>query len=429
MSQAIILAHGYRKELFPLIEHTPSCLFCLLGKPILFHLLDELYALGVRKATLVLYHLPHEVEEAVADGSRFGIEISYLLSHSLKEPCKELFVTLQDVDKKTPLYFCSADSFTKVKNPPPLFAVGGSFAKVRAEELLKLSPHSEEVEIWDELTRVLPTAPGITFSATTIATLVDANLSALKQYQELLLPPTIHKREDILSSRDASIHPSAKLHGPLFIGAGCMIAKGAAIGPNVVIEENCIIDEGAKIEEALIGAGTYIGRGLKICDAAIFKNDLFHLGLNAHVELHDELLFSSLNPFSLKKNFFSFFERAFAFLFSLILFPLIRKFEMSGEDSSGWHFISDHHIKELIVNLPRIAKGRAHFVGVKPRDDKTCATLSKEHLEIIQKQKMGWAFLDYPGDETSAFACDAYYAASHSFFSDLKLFAKKLFNC
>jgi hypothetical protein len=426
MSDAIILAQGYRKDLLPLIEEKPSCLFCLLGKPIIFHLLEELYSLGVRKATLVLHHLPHKVEEAVGDGSRFGIEITYLLSHSLKEPCKELFITLADCDKKKTLYFCSGDSFTKVENPPRLFAVGGSFAKVEAEQLLRLSPHFEETEIWDELCRILPTTEGETFSCRSLSSFSDANFSLLKHPEKLYLPPTVKKKGDIFISQEASIHREAKLQGPLFIGSGALIAKGASIGPHVIIEEGCIIDKDSSLQEAIIGENTYVGKGLKVCDSLIIRKDLFHLGLGTHIELHDALLITPLDAFSWKKTFYCGLEKGTAFFFSLLLFSFIRKYEKEGDGAFGWHFIPGHRFKELIVNLPRIAKGEAHFVGLKPRQDKVVSSLSKEHQALIRKEKMGWAHLDYPEDETSSYACDAYYAASHSFLSDLKLFLKKL---
>ncbi|GHH78972.1 glucose-1-phosphate thymidylyltransferase [Streptomyces sulfonofaciens] len=78
--KALVLAGGAGTRLRPLSHSTPKQLVPVAGRPVLFHALDELRAIGVREAGVIISEgRPGEqIRAAAGDGSRFGLDITYL---------------------------------------------------------------------------------------------------------------------------------------------------------------------------------------------------------------------------------------------------------------------------------------------------------------------------------------------------------------
>ena len=72
-----ILAGGLATRLMPITQTIPKALVDVAGKPFVVHQLELLRAHGIRKVVLCLGHLADQVEAALGDGSRYGIEIAY----------------------------------------------------------------------------------------------------------------------------------------------------------------------------------------------------------------------------------------------------------------------------------------------------------------------------------------------------------------
>src|SRR5262249_28761885 len=64
--KAVILAAGSATRLRPLTEHRPKCLLEVAGQPILKRLLDQLAALGVDGAVIVLGYRGDQIRDAIA---------------------------------------------------------------------------------------------------------------------------------------------------------------------------------------------------------------------------------------------------------------------------------------------------------------------------------------------------------------------------
>ena len=72
-----ILAGGLATRLGTLTKQTPKCLLEVSGRPFIHHQLRQLRTQGARKVVLCLGYLGERVEEAVGDGSAFGLEVAY----------------------------------------------------------------------------------------------------------------------------------------------------------------------------------------------------------------------------------------------------------------------------------------------------------------------------------------------------------------
>lgn len=75
--RAMILAAGRGERLRPLTDETPKPLVQVGGKPLIEHHIAGLAAAGFRKLVINLAHLGDQIETALGNGSRFGVNIAY----------------------------------------------------------------------------------------------------------------------------------------------------------------------------------------------------------------------------------------------------------------------------------------------------------------------------------------------------------------
>lgn len=72
-----ILAGGLATRLHPITETIPKALVDVAGKPFIHHQLELLRAAGIQRVVLCVAHLAEQLEAALGDGSRFGVELRY----------------------------------------------------------------------------------------------------------------------------------------------------------------------------------------------------------------------------------------------------------------------------------------------------------------------------------------------------------------
>ena len=75
--EAVVLAGGQGSRLLPVTAELPKPLVPVGGKPVIEFLLRQLRQGGVKRVCLAVNHLAHLIEEAIGDGSRFGLEVVY----------------------------------------------------------------------------------------------------------------------------------------------------------------------------------------------------------------------------------------------------------------------------------------------------------------------------------------------------------------
>lgn len=75
--KAFILAAGRGERMRPLTDHTPKPLLVAGGKPLIVWHLERLAAAGFRAIVINHAHLGAQIEQALGDGSRWGLRIQY----------------------------------------------------------------------------------------------------------------------------------------------------------------------------------------------------------------------------------------------------------------------------------------------------------------------------------------------------------------
>ncbi len=75
--KAVILAAGRGTRMGPLTEELPKPMLRVWGKPILEHILAGLAGVGIRDFFIITGHRAEVIEDYFADGSRWGVRISF----------------------------------------------------------------------------------------------------------------------------------------------------------------------------------------------------------------------------------------------------------------------------------------------------------------------------------------------------------------
>jgi N-acetyl-alpha-D-muramate 1-phosphate uridylyltransferase len=75
--KAMILAAGRGERMRPLTDHTPKPLLEVGGKPLIVWHIEHLAAAGFRELVINHAHLGKQIEEALGNGSQFGVSIQY----------------------------------------------------------------------------------------------------------------------------------------------------------------------------------------------------------------------------------------------------------------------------------------------------------------------------------------------------------------
>lgn len=78
-SLCIVMAGGFGKRLMPYTENIPKPMIKVRGKPMLHHIIKNASNVGFKKFALILHYLPETIMEYFGDGSKFGVEIEYVI--------------------------------------------------------------------------------------------------------------------------------------------------------------------------------------------------------------------------------------------------------------------------------------------------------------------------------------------------------------
>ncbi|OYT41851.1 hypothetical protein B6U80_00350 [Candidatus Pacearchaeota archaeon ex4484_26] len=81
IKKAIILAGGKGERLRPLTYETPKPLLEFRGKMMIEHIFEMLKREGIIDVTLTLCYLPEVFKERLGDGSKFGLNINYVVEN------------------------------------------------------------------------------------------------------------------------------------------------------------------------------------------------------------------------------------------------------------------------------------------------------------------------------------------------------------
>ena len=320
LSEAVILVGGQGTRLQPLTCYLPKPMLPVLNHPFLEHTITYLKEYGVGNITLALNYLPEAIQGCLGDGSRLGVSLNYAVEASplgtagaVKNAERYLDCTFAvlngdiftDLDITDMLAFHRRKgakvtiALTWVDNPSA-FGVVETDSDGRVKRFTEKPSPGRIASNWinagtyiiePEVLGYVPQNSHYMFERGLFPLLLELNepvygypfsgywldMGTAEKYLCLNCDLLLNKgsnhlipglgRESISCGKDVTIHPSARITGPVVIGSRSQIGRGASVTGPIVIGADCYLGEDVGIEEAILWDGVSIGAGgrLKQC--------------------------------------------------------------------------------------------------------------------------------------------------------------------
>lgn len=163
--------------------------------------------------------------------------------------------------------------------------------------------------------------------------------------------------EGIWVGRDNIIHPNVRLTPPVSIGNGCRIGREVELGPGAVIGSNVIIDDEATVKNSTILDFTYVGQLVNLEERIVNKTLLIDINTSESVNVVDNFLLDEASPTSIGSGFKRLLELLFSSVLLFILSQLMFLIGVATFISTGGH---------LLVRLPRIGRRPGRIRSTQP---------------------------------------------------------------
>jgi len=470
--RAIIIASGLREGFFSLLRYRPTGLLRIGDKPMLYHVMDFLSARQMTSCELIVSYLPASIEEKVASGSRWGLQVTYHLAKKAHYPLSAILPVMEQwpdepflIGTADCLPAFAQDLFDESAPRSCLFDYPSKkwsgWAVLRKKELAAVPYETRYDDLHKALTTSLASRTVRPFlSVQTLIDLKKSNEKVLKQKVDAHFFPSTAKEveEGVWISRAVSLHQSVKVNPPVFIGENSQIKEEVEIGPNAIIENHCIVDKASIIKDALVCQRSYVGEGLVLEGCIVDRNLLINMKHEAEIRVVDEFILCELKPFRFNNVCCKFCERLLAATALVVLSPIYLLIRMncgikekravkipSPRDPLLWNDFSYYEFapkdkkrfRRCVLFFRRlpylwaIMSGYLHFVGVALRTSEELKALPGDWQKLYLQAKAGLITLEAFNDGKEAtkddrYAAEAYYAVHQSFFFDLKLFFRYL---
>jgi NDP-sugar pyrophosphorylase family protein len=370
----ILLADRKGQELLPLTDTTCVSLLTVAGKMVIEHTLEALVEANLRHAHIILSAYAEQVKEALGNGERWGIRLTYSTSRTEESAIQQL-ASLQK-QPAAPFLILRADiirssqirAFLEQANRLTDPCVQALFNDENAYMMLCSNAQHGDLNCLDWLNpiqnRVAKTTVNLSGGVATLYSLADyhrANLDAAAGRIPKLLISGRQTALGLTQGRNTQVYPQSLKQGIALIGSNCHLQPSVELRGDVVIADNVIIDHQASIESSVILAHTYIGQLVELRNAIVRGNDLIRVDNGTILKISDSFLLADLKTKTFNKSLNAIPSRVFGVLLLLLSLPL-------------WFlalFISllQNPIRPVIVNKLRGNKIEPNDFGVPERTE------------------------------------------------------------
>jgi bifunctional UDP-N-acetylglucosamine pyrophosphorylase/glucosamine-1-phosphate N-acetyltransferase len=290
----------------PLTENRPKVMLPIANRPMLEYIIGEARMAGISEVTLVVGYKKEAVMDYFGDGSRFGVDIEYVVQErqmgtghafgmaasscrgrfialngdvmvtaahlrKLMRRREEAVVTVKEVADPRQYGVIVADGdrvariVEKSVNPPSRLANAGIYlfsdSIFSAIGETGLSPRGE-IEVTDSIQRLIDGGRSVGYEA-----MEEEWLDVGRPWDLLAANELALKR--LKGETRGTVEPFATLKGEVWVGEGTIVRNGAYIVGPVIIGNNCDIGPNCYIR-----AFTSIGDGVHIGNAVEVKNSI-----------------------------------------------------------------------------------------------------------------------------------------------------------
>jgi glucose-1-phosphate thymidylyltransferase len=325
--KGLLLAGGHGTRLRPLTYTSNKHMLPIANKPILFYGLESIRDAGIREIGIILGPMREGVVDAVGDGSKFGVKVTYIdqpepkgLAHAVmvaqdflgdepfamylgdnllengikylvdafRKSRNDAMIALTDV--RDPQRYGIAEvkdgkvvkTVEKPKEPKSNLAVTGVYMFTQAIFAIvkKLTPSwRNELEITDAIQGLLDQGYKVGYriiegwwkDTGKPEDLLEANqlvLSEIKSVNRGITEEGTNIVGSVEIGKDSMVCKDTAIRGPVIIGEKCKIGPSTHVGPYTSIGNNVTII-GGEIENSIIMDGATINCEKRIVDSLI----------------------------------------------------------------------------------------------------------------------------------------------------------------
>ena len=301
--KALVLSGGEGSRLRPITHTSAKQLIPVANTPILFYGLEAIAEAGIREVGIIVGSTAPEIEEAVGDGSRWGLEVTYIpqeaplgLAHAVLVARDflgdEPFVMylgdnnlLEGVRRFVEAFDparCDAQILLADVREPERFGVavleGERIVRLVEKPKEHLSDHALvgvylfDASIHEAVRAIQPSARGELEITDAIQHLIDAGRTVRAEMVEGWWKDT-GKLEDLLEANrlllseaaariDGEVDEASRLVGPVTVERGAKVIRSVIRGPSVIGADTIV-------EDALIGPHTSISFGCRVARSEV----------------------------------------------------------------------------------------------------------------------------------------------------------------
>ncbi len=321
--KAVVMAGGEGSRLRPLTAGLPKPLVPICNRPIMEHIVVLLKRHGIEDVVATVHYLADEIQNYFADGSDFGVRMSYSLEETPLGTAGSVKLA-EDQLKNDEFLIVSGDALTdcdltkaidyhrekggvativlsRVPNPLDFgIVITGEDGRVERfhekpgwSEVFSDTVNTGIYILEPEVLRFMEPGRAYDWSGDIFPRLLDegrsifgyvmdgywSDIGSLQQYRDahehmlsgaIDLPiPGEFGSEGIHMGANCSIGPGVDLIPPICLGEGVKIKRGARIGPYTSIGANCLLEEDCVIDRSVVWDSSYIGSGAGVRSATI----------------------------------------------------------------------------------------------------------------------------------------------------------------
>ncbi|QBF84219.1 NDP-sugar synthase [Shewanella maritima] len=313
--QAIIFANRNGNELAPLNDYFCPALMKVANKAVVEYTLDNLKQAGFSRATLVAANDISKLKDHLQDGSRWGIEIDYVLSKPQESVASVLNKLKLDTNTKNLLIrgdmiiAASISEYIELCQHMPSTFIS---AKLNGANpgILMLPAAKEHLSMldWPLTTNHQAAATcGSTVEKASVSQILHGECFYLDNFASIIAANRYiltHPLKFTLSGRQVNpnknqwlehqVHLTSPQHFNGSVGAFSHIDANAKISGYVSLGQHTYVGE-SSIKDSIVMDNTSIGDGLNLDNMIVVENTLINAISGQVVTIHDDNIIAAVN--------------------------------------------------------------------------------------------------------------------------------------
>ncbi len=439
-------------------DHLLACLLPLGTASFAERVMDSCALAGVRQIDVVVSEHPEALRAILQDGAPWGVQLNWHHAKGSASP----YTVLRGMGLAPAEHVLIGHAHQWVgsrilrelmHSSGVAIQVAGDVAwtgwfSTTAARLSALGPH-EDYSSLEARARSMEGAHCVIAAQTDFAqNLCATDLLASQQHaldgtQEAAIPASWLRMPWGAASPDAVIHADAHIHGPVLVGAGCVVEAGAELGPGTVLAHDVFVANGARVSHSLVMANTYVGGQIALESALAQGNSIQSLKWAVRTVLSPQdammaPLRARANPATPWTSRLLAVIVALAFLPLLLAALVLQKLmqghtlwrsvqvvqsRIAGQDQLLHQTVRQSHSQQAPDRwvahygaLLDIVQGSRNWFGLRPRTESEWYALGRDWQELFSRTAIGlfhapaWSEDSDPLDSEAYAAADAFMA-------------------